>query len=460
VILHAQTNRGSFLSNQIPFLRPRWFTSLLLAATFFAVACVALLGRLQDVNADARGTAVVADSIIRNGSLTLTGDAAGFFRAPKGGYTNQVTATRRGIEYAFPLGPVLIAVPIVFVARLARIDVLRHDGLIQATLVGIAIILTLAFTYSIARKKFGPTASAAASILIFFGTLVGPTMSGAFWSLDCEIVLIAAVISALYSDTESRPALRGGALGFILFLGFLCRPTFSPVILGTFVYLAICNPRKLSGAATVSALLLLSFIVFSSIHFGTYLPPYYLATRLTTATWRIAAEALLGSPSRSIFIFSPVLTLVPFALYRGMRSNRRHLIAVMAGMILAMFLENAFFYKWWAGYSYGPRISSDLTFTACLLILIAVGTVQDRTRKGFAMIAAMLLVIGLPMNVAGIFCRATRLWNIYPNIDEHPELVWDWRYPQFLSISDSRVRAKCHAETIELSLGPFQDCPP
>jgi hypothetical protein len=33
----------------------------------------------------------------------------------------------------------------------------------------------------------------------------------------------------------------------------------------------------------------------------------------------------------------------------------------------------------------------------------------------------------------GLFNVKTALWNAYPNIDEYPELLFDWRYPQFLT---------------------------
>jgi len=34
--------------------------------------------------------------------------------------------------------------------------------------------------------------------------------------------------------------------------------------------------------------------------------------------------------------------------------------------------------------------------------------------------------------VKGLFNNYTRLWNAEPNIDEHPEYLFDWRFPQFL----------------------------
>ncbi len=435
-------------------------SALTVGTAFIAVTCVALLGKLPDVNADARGTTVVAASILDHGSLTLAGDAAGFFRTSRGVYTKQVSATRHGVEYAFPLGPVFIAMPVVLVAKLAGISALRHDALLQTFLVGVSILLTLTLTYLVARRSFNTLTSATASILIFFGTLIGPTISGAFWSLDCEIVLIGAVVLTLEDETRRRPIPGGIALGVLLFLGFLCRPTFAAVIVCAFAYLAVLDRRKLVWAAMVAALLLVGFIGVSESHFGTYLPPYYLASRLSPINSWSAALGLLASPSRSIVIFSPVLAYLPFAMYYGLRSRCRIFVAMLAMMMFADFLANVMFWKWWAGFSYGPRISADLTYTGCLLILIVIGTLSGPKRKRAIRVATALLVLGLPIGFAGIFCRETRLWNSYPSVDDHPQVVWDWRYPQFLSLTAARVREKCVSETRDLSIGVNQTCPP
>jgi hypothetical protein len=37
------------------------------------------------------------------------------------------------------------------------------------------------------------------------------------------------------------------------------------------------------------------------------------------------------------------------------------------------------------------------------------------------------------MNAPGALSRTANDWNATPNINTHPERLWDWRHAQFLS---------------------------
>jgi hypothetical protein len=45
----------------------------------------------------------------------------------------------------------------------------------------------------------------------------------------------------------------------------------------------------------------------------------------------------------------------------------------------------------------------------------------------------VLLLVGVAINARGALSWETALWNGRPNIELHPERVWDWRAPQFLA---------------------------
>ena len=75
-------------------------------------------------------------------------------------------------------------------------------------------------------------------------------------------------------------------------------------------------------------------------------------------------DALLGnliSPSRGIFVYSPVLVLAisGFALAIKIREGRALHLAF--GLIVVMhWIAVSHFNMWWAGHSFGPRIMTNV----------------------------------------------------------------------------------------------------
>jgi hypothetical protein len=45
----------------------------------------------------------------------------------------------------------------------------------------------------------------------------------------------------------------------------------------------------------------------------------------------------------------------------------------------------------------------------------------------------LLLIASVAMNAPGALSESANMWNATPNIDTHPERLWDWRHPQFLA---------------------------
>jgi hypothetical protein len=110
--------------------------------------------------------------------------------------------------------------------------------------------------------------------------------------------------------------------------------------------------------------------------------------------------------------------------------------------------------KWWGGWSYGPRLSTDLIPWFVLLAILSLRSFRDdivrasigegpgkarlrRRDRALVALASVLLVLGVAINARGALSKKTERWNGSlngsPNIDAHPERVWDWRAPQFLA---------------------------
>ena len=99
-------------------------------------------------------------------------------------------------------------------------------------------------------------------------------------------------------------------IGVVLALAYVCRPTASLAIVAFAIYVAVRSPaqlvRFLLGGAAVAAV----FVVVNLATYGDVLPSYFRATCIGENDDLLEALAAnLVSPSRGLFVFSPVLVL-------------------------------------------------------------------------------------------------------------------------------------------------------
>ena len=456
---------GTLMPRAPVFFGSRREIMVLLALAFAGLFSIA--GHMRAAGGDPLGTMVVAQNILRHSSLTLEGEEAAFFRSDNGGYRYQVNESHGKVEYYFPLGPAIIALPVVGFADLLGVDAasqtknfgVRNDQALQAVHMLVCVYLIIGITYIFARAWFGPALSAVFATLTLYGSIVGPTVSTGFWSIDPEIVLTGLSLLLLRDGAGAHARRRGMALGVVLFLGFLCRPTFALFVLCVFGYLVLRNRSMLFVAAPIAAALLGGFILFSEYHFGSYLPPYYLASRLSSAHALTALHGLLLSPSRSIFIFSPIVLVLPFVWASGFVRGNRAWMMMLTAAIALQFATNVFFPDWWGGKSFGPRILANMSFLACLLTIESLGHMASGSRRNALAIVFPIWALGLAVNLTGLVNDSTNWWNDFPSVDDYPAAIFDWRFPQVLTVNRERLDAKCKAQMPELPPDKRGACP-
>ncbi|MFN8542816.1 MAG: hypothetical protein U0807_01185 [Candidatus Binatia bacterium] len=146
------------------------------------------------------------------------------------------------------------------------------------------------------------------------------------------------------------------------------------------------------------------------------------------------AEGLPGvlvSPSRGLFVYSPVLVLAPVAAglcwTRLAPGRRRDVVLLLAGALLQTLLI-ATWHDWPGGWSYGPRL---MTEGAALLgaVLIVTAPVWAGWRR-FAAAVVVLATVSVGIHALHV------LW---PNDDwnaahegQLASAAFDWRDPQLL----------------------------
>jgi hypothetical protein len=410
--------------------------------------------------ADSKYSTLTSESLIHHRSFALDAYKIPDL-APTQTYNSASNTTVYQIEFSgghfyhmFPPGGPVLSVPYVALLNLFRITASNPDGsynnknekIIQASLASLLMgALTVIFFYT-SRLLLPLAWSALVALGGSLGTQVWSTASRVLWSDTWGIFLLGYVVLLLVSDANGKRTLRPVWFATVLSWMYFVRPTYSIPIAAISIYMLIYRRRLFAPYALTGAAWFAAFIAYAQLHFGAMLPYYYRASRLKFDSFPTAFAGNLISPARGLFVYVPVLFFVAYLLLRYTRELPLPRLAVLAlAVIVAHLFVIAGFTPWWGGHSYGPRYTTGLVPWFVLLgtlgikaLLVwrerhaeVVGTMRERVPL---FVGGVLLVLSILINGRGGTTADTLRWNVRPtNIDDHPERVWDWSYPQFMA---------------------------
>jgi hypothetical protein len=425
-----------------------------------ARAALALaLGSLVLYNANVRETSsqdtvparVLPHEVLRHGRLDLDR----LFREWPAGtplpfYVQRVDGHYRS---SYPVVPALLAVPVYAAPVLLGAGdgwvVLNALSKLAASLFA---ALSVAFVYLAARQlahrlAAGEASALATAVVYAVATPTWAVSSQGLWGHGPAQLGLAVALWALLRAETSRWGAPLAGLGAGLMVA--SRPSTAPVA----AVLALCGVWRLGrgGLPFVAALGAVGALV--SVHnmatFGSLQGGYAELHRThaehhgVASAWSASVgEGLLGvlvSPSRGLFVYSPVL-LFPVGGFLGWIARRRGgLLACAAAASAAGIGTIAMFSVWWGGHSFGPRLLTDI-LPALVLGMVPAwpGVWRPGPRRwlfGAAFAASVLIEI---VGAVSFPSRRDVEWNMTPkDVDWAHERLWDWRDPQLVRLMEN-----------------------
>lgn len=357
--------------------------------------------------------------------------------------------------YFFPLGSSVFSLPVVQVANWLGLDmaVERDNSDVQFFIGALTIGLSAALLYLIARCYLNRMSSLVITAVIVLGSSISSTMGTALWSTNFGVVFILLTLLLIVRAAPDRAAQPNPyLLGSLLFAAYFSRPSTAIFIIVTLLYL-FWQHRPLFWRAALPALgFFLLFLLANWLTFGRPIPYYQTSALLKAAQPTDYAAAIYGvlfSPSRGLFIFSPMFLLVFVGgLLAWGRIQDKNLLTYCLAWITLQLLSLPLFTRWWGGWSYGPRLLTELVPAFALLTILLWREVVPAVERGRRIVfAAVFLLFGLPAifihSVQGLHNIHTARWNfdgMGVNIDAHPQYALDWRYPQFAATANMLCR--------------------
>ncbi len=414
----------------------------------------------DNTRSDPKLTLLVSQAVVDHGTVALTDYRNDLILGRDfDWYVNMLDILEYEDDYYsyFPVGPSLMAVPFVAVARNYGMDMRTGDNMtLQIWLAAGGLILLFWLLVGLARvfvKGF-------ASILIPFIAITGSTMISnmgtGLWSLNFSSLFFAAALIILAqratqkeSTSQPEPVSKNASgsggrilgsrldlgyqslyrewlapilLGILLFLAFFARASAAAFILPIFIYLSGAQVRPAQWrephpdhvthhifnwlgkdwryalkTMVTAGICLVLFLLWSKRVFNAWLPAYYSAERLAVErlpVW-IGMVGNLVSPSRGIFVYSPFFLLgVLGTIYFWKKLPARTLVvACFAWFGVHLWLVSRAA-QWWGGWSFGPRLLTDASI-GLVLVLIIVWAVAREQLGRLAKSAVIILFLGL-----------------------------------------------------------------
>lgn len=409
-----------------------------LLATLIVV--VVAVQQTHNTGSDPRGTLLVSQALAQHGTVKLDAYAGPYLDT----FAHQIHQKNGHIYNYFPLGTALLSTPFVAIANAFGFDMTKDEHLIQTILTALTGLLITFIIFKIARLYLRQTESLLLAGLCWFGSSLASTAGTALWSHDFALVFSCTAIFLAIRQHQPKSLLIPALIGMNLFLAYLCRPTLALLSPFLLLYYFIHDKKSAVLAGLTIGLLLLGFIGWSLHEFAQILPDYYLPKRLEGGDFKTALYGNLLSPARGLFIFSPFLLLsLLLTIWLAPRDKALAKLSLISlAWPIAHLLSISQFPHWWAGWSFGSRLMVDALPGLFVGLFSGLAVLGQRKYLVYAAVIVGGLVAIYINTYQGLLNPYGMYWNRNPNVDKHPEYLFDWRYPQFLH-SQSR-----HAERL------------
>ncbi|HUM70524.1 MAG TPA: hypothetical protein PLK31_16955, partial [Chloroflexota bacterium] len=300
------------------------------------------------------------------------------------------------------------------------------------------------------RYYLPPVASLLLAAACVLGSTLMSALGTALWAQDFTVLCVSLCLWLLVRlENNATFPLLPWLLGVCLFLAYLCRPTTAVFIALVLGFLFFKHRRTFWPVALTAFFLLVCFSLFSHSEFGLWLPLYYLPRQLgglldysgqQATPLPLALYGILLSPSRGLFVYSPLFLLAILGAFYYRHTVKQHaLLWLILLWSIAHLLVVARFPNWWGGFSFGPRLLTDMLPGLVLLTFFAAqGWIREPAKRG-RWLALLLLFTAVLISITinsyvGMYNQTMLLshgYTVPPHVDKAPFLLFDWRFPQF-----------------------------
>ena len=343
---------------------------------------------------------------------------------------------------SYPIMAGLLNVPVFAAARAFGVDLYPQRFRLSMITASLICALSVLFLFLALAEICGSSSEALFFSLAYaFGTCVWSVASRGLWQHGPSLLFLTIALWLLCGRKPRAPSLAG----LFLALAVLCRPANLLMALPAAIYVFRRRRESFRLFAALAALPLALHRLYAWSYWGNPFSPAQENTVFRVANFGgnplIGLAGLLASPSRGLFVFSPIFLFAIWGSVLAMRCRREKPILpyLLAGTVALLLLYSKWTI-WWGGHTFGYRLLIE-TLPA-LTVFLAIAWQQRLRRQTLSRVLFFLCLLWSvfvqalgALGPAGGFNEA---------MDENPGLVW--------SIRDSQIAMSVRAMARQMGL--------
>lgn len=341
----------------------------------------------------------------------------------------------------FPVMPAILSVPVYAIpvalgltaGNTSALDY-THTEIVGTLLSKISASLAVAFSVGILfltlLRLTTQTAALGVALVYAFATSSWSVSSQGLWQSSISQPLLALT---LYFFVLGRVDSRNVVYASIpLALSVACRQPTLIFALAFFIYVARYHRTKLLAFSIFPVVLGGLLLAYNLYYFESLAGPYSRAggvVKLTTPQWN-AFLGLLISPSRGLFVYSPVLAFAFVGLVSVLCERQDPLLTSAASASLVLILLYSAWSSWHGDFSYSYRFLVDLLPGLSLFLAVTWNWVTAQGWRKNLFVASV--VFSVFVQIIGSFFYPCGWFETPERANSRPERFWDWRDPEFM----------------------------
>lgn len=357
----------------------------------------------------------------------------------------------------YPIGTPIMAIPHVFLTDLLMKNVWGIDlhtfitqyvrggipkkleRFIASTYVAacVALMFLIALQYGLSRHH-----ALIFALTFAFSTSAWSVGSRGLWQHGTAMLLLAGVLYCLLcvSEKSRYESLYIGCAGCLLAFSYVVRPTNVFSILALTGYIVMKHRKYIIYYILGSLFVTLPYLLFNIHTYHFLLPPYSSATKDQLEISLVALEGLPGlliSPSRGLFVYSPILLMAFYGMAIKIRNRTWNALdSALTAILVLHWGVTALHPLWWGGHSYGPRYFTEMLpymFYFLLPVWKQSEILSRKKRRVLLTVMSVAILWGVSIHARGAMSEYPYGWNAYPvSVDQNHSRVWDIQDIQFL----------------------------
>lgn len=289
----------------------------------------------------------------------------------------------------------------------------------------LAVALSVGILYLTLLRLANQTAALGVALVYAFATSSWSVSSQGLWQSSISQPLLALT---LYFFVLGRVDSRNVVYASIpLALSVACRQPTIIFALAFFIYVARYHRTKFLAFLIFPVVLGGLLLAYNVYYFGSLAGPYSGGSKFATPQWD-AFLGLLISPSRGLFVYSPVLAFAFVGLVSALRERRDPLLTSTAIASLVLILLYSAWSSWHGDFSYSYRFLVDLLPGLSLFLALTWSwMIAQRWRKNLFVASAAFSVF---VQIIGSFFYPCGWFETPARANLHQERFWDWKDPE------------------------------